>query len=64
MYMNPFRFRSINMVTNRGCKNNPDVFFCTCGEFIELSKRKKSNDSVDGFFYSYSQMKYGDQDKS
>ena len=52
------------MVTNRGCKNNPDVFFCTCGEFKELSNRKKRDDSVDGFFHSYFQMKHGDQDKS
>ena len=64
MYMNQFRFRSINMVTNRGCKNNPDVFFCTCGEFKELSNRKKRDDSVEGFFHSYFQMKHGDQDKS
>ena len=40
--MNPFRVRFLNMATNRGCKNNPDIFCYNCGEFTKIPNRKRN----------------------
>ena len=52
------------MATNRGCKNNPDIFRYACGEFIKVSNRKMIDGLVDGLYHAYFRMKHGDQDKT
>ena len=47
------------MARNRGCRNNPDVFCYTCGEFTIVSNRKKIDD-----LSRILGMKLGDQEKS
>ena len=52
------------MATNRGFKNNPDVFCCICGEFTKVIKIKKIDDLVDNLYHDHFGMKRGDQGKS
>ena len=51
------------MATNRGCKNNPDIFCYICGEFMKFFNKKKVDDLVDNLYHVYFGMKFSDQDK-
>ena len=48
------------MATNRGCKNNPDVFSYICGEFTKVFNRKKIDDLVENMYHAYFGMKLDD----
>ena len=51
------------MATNRGCKNNHDVFCYIYGEFTKFFNRKKIDDLFDSLHHAYFGIKRGDQGK-
>ena len=51
------------MARNRGCKNNPDVFYYIYGEFTKFVNRKKIHNLFDSLHHAYFGIKLGDQGK-
>ena len=52
------------MASARGCKNDPNIFCYTCGEFTTKENRKPIDDFYRRAYHAYFQVKLGDQDKS
>ena len=52
------------MASTRGCKNNPNIFYYTCEEFLTMENRKPIDKFYGKAYHVCFQVKLGDQEKS